>query len=628
MYRFGHSSFTQRRYDGGPWSWEPLLESIQCRHIYYNDLYEPVRSALRWWEVDLVRLPTSVRYLGTFACQGGLPLGLVGDADSRVVRYLRAVLNHAMEYRQSVDDTIDLARHPAHLLLPPTLRRDYVFRLVADLIEAVLALRDDAQGEDPITTLDRVRQGWRDTMPLSLENERARNLLTALLREAVQDRPPAGDFRVERFLRKTSVGWRLGAHIRLPVSISAEHLACHLEVSKDDLPPRMAVRVYGDRVHDVGLYAAESDNFVLMDLKKQYRTELWDAEAAAEIRLQFVSGGVVGEGVHPYRGAALGELPWAFRGDASECPFIGEGSVSNRAPEIFVLAPDGCTTVFEESSESESEMPDPSTEVKISVLNRAFWVITERTEIVMPYGRCVVKPSSDQMVEEDYCLQGQRYYDLESAHPLFIGVPRLRARLRVAKTGQTLRSISANEVTWRQRGRKVWQQCPGPFGLWEVRHVHDGEIRYLGRVGILPEKFRLSLEPGSDISEGYFKLHGVENIKISSHDQNVMIESKKENIFEDMFRIRVTVQDTYPPAYVHLSLHKGRLALVIKAPFPGRGGRFIRNDKPLDQELAVDDLYGVHAIALSPKDTEHFWLDGELKWDLYTIVKLPSPQCV
>ncbi len=592
----------QRRYDGGPWSWEPLLESIQCRHVYYHDLYEPVRSALRWWEVDIVRLPTSVRYLGTFACQGGLPLGLVGDADSKVAYYLRAVLNHAIEYRQCVNDSIDLA----HLLHPPTLRRDYVFRLADDLIEAVLDLRDDAQGKDPITTLDRVRPGWRDTMPLSLENERARNLLTSLLREAVQDRPPAGDFRVERFLRKTSVGWRLGAQIRLPVSISAERLARHLEISKDDLPPRMAVRVYGDRVHDVGLYAAESDNFVLMDLKKQYRTELWDAEAAAEIRLQFVSGGVVGEGVYPYRGAALGELPWAFRGDASECPFIGEGSVSNRAPEIFVLAPDGCTTVFKEFSGVESERPDPSTEANIRVLNRILWRIAERTVIETIHGRCLVRPSSGQMAAEDYRLEGRRCYDLEFGQPLFRGVP----KLRVARTGKVPRAVPSNEVTWRQTG-KEWQQFPDTYGLWRVRYMSGGEIRYLGSVGILPERFRLTLKPDSGM-EGDLVLSGAEAVKVSGQQEEIRLETQ---IKGDQVRIRVIAENTSaPPSKICFKLHwRDRAQLHVKAPFPGYGGHFSRDGKSLDQKFTIDDLYGVRAIALSPKDTQQFWLYGELK---------------
>ena len=607
---FYAAEWWQRQYDGHHWAWEPLLASIKW-HVHYPDLYEPVRAALRWWQADLVRLPTSIRYLGTFACQGGLPLGLVGDADSRVVQYLRAVLNHTAEYRKFVDDAIDLARDQQHLLRPPTLRRDYVFRLAADLIEAVLDLQNDAQGEDPISTLDQVRPGWRKTMPLALENERARDLLTGLLREAVQIRPPTDDFRVERFLRRTSVGWRLGARVRLPASIPAEHLAHHLNVSEGDLPPRLQVRVHGDRVRDVGLYAAQSDNFLLVARDTQSQTELWDTEAAAEIRLQFLSGDVVGEGVVPYRGTALGELPWAFRGDSNECPFIGEGSVSNRASEIVVLAPDGCSidrvSTLEESSARESEGLDPSTGDNIRVLSRVLWRIAEPASIKTAHGRCVVRPSSRQVVEEDYRLEGQRCYDLESAWPLFCGTP----SLRVFKAEQAPRAAPTNEVSWRQTGGE-WQQHPNAFGLWEVRHMRGGELRYLGRVGILPEQFRLSLAPGSDMSEGYLVLNGAEAVKVSGHSQEAVMTPRIEG---DLVRVHVATRNAAtPPARMHLRMHwQGTAGLAVQVPFPGHGGHFLRDDKPLDRGLAVDDLYGVRATALSPDDSQKFWVEGRLK---------------
>lgn len=115
----------QRHYNGGPLAWQPLLESVGWHGVHYPDLYMPVRVALHWWHVELVRLPTQISYLGTFACQGGLPLALVGDADSRVTQYLRAVLRHTAAYRQFVDDAIDLARDQQHRLRPPTLRRDW-----------------------------------------------------------------------------------------------------------------------------------------------------------------------------------------------------------------------------------------------------------------------------------------------------------------------------------------------------------------------------------------------------------------------------------------------------------------------------------------------------------------------
>ena len=601
----------QREYDGRHWAWEPLLESIGWGGVHYPDLYEPVRRAWGWWKVDLVRLPTSVRYLGTFACQGGLPLALVGHGHNSVTRYLRAVLKHTAAYRRFVEDPIDLARDQQYLLRPPTLRRDYVFRLAADLIEAVLDLQDDAQDdEDAIDTLDLTRPDWRRTMPLDLEDERARDLLTGLLREAGRDRTsPADDFRVERFLRRTGIGWRLGARVRLPALISAAALARQLGVRTDDLPPRLQACIGGESTRVVGLYAARSDDFLLAR-DTRGPTEFWDAEAAGEVRLRFRAVNPIGEPVLPYRGGALGELPWAFRiGDDYE--FTGEGSVANRSPELLVLVPDGYAPdrgePITEPLASGSEGAAQGSDAQVRVLGRALWRVSERTAIETESGRCVITPSSGQATEEEYRLSGRRFHGLESAWPLFRGPP----ILRLARAEQPARAVPAGEVGWRQAGGD-WQPRPTGSGLWEVRHVRAGELRHLGRAGVLPERFDCSIEPGPDMNQGHLMLIGGEHARVAGDDPDTVVTARTEG---DDVRVEVAAKDVVaPPVRVKLRLHwPGAAALVVEAPFPGQGGRILREGQPLNRALAVDELYGVRAMALSPDPAQKFRIEGELK---------------
>ena len=600
----------QRKYDGRHWAWEPLLESIGWGGIHYPDLYDPVRKAWGWWKVDLVRLPTSIRYLGTFACQGGLPLALVGHGQNSVTRFLRAVLKHTVAYRRFVEDPIDLAREQQHLLRPPTLRRDYVFRLAADLIEAVLDLQDDAQDEDPISSLDQTRLGWRRTMPLDLEDERARDLLTGLLREAGRDRTSStDDFHVERFLRRTGIGWRVGARVRLPTSISADDLARRLEVPTAELPPRLQVCTGGKSTHVVGLYAARSEDFLLARGAHGV-TEFWDTEAAGEVRLRFRSKGWIGDSVLPYRGGALGELPWAFRiGDDYE--FIGEGSVANRSPEVLVLVPDECALgrgePVVEPPVSGSEEAAQRTDVQVRVLDRTLWRISERTEIETESGCCVISPSSGQGTEEEYRLTGQRFHALESAWPLFRSSP----TLRLARAERPARAVPASEVGWRQAGGD-WQPRPTGFGLWEVRHVHGGVLRHLGRAGILPQRFECSIEPGPGMNQGHLMLTGGEYARVAGADPETVVTARTER---DAVRVEVAAKDAgVPPVRVKLRLHwPGAAELAVEAPFPGQGGRILWEGQPLKRGLAVDELYGVRAMALSPDRTQKFWIEGELR---------------
>jgi len=142
-----------------------------------------------------------------------------------------------------------------------------------------------------------------------------------------------------------------------------------------------------------------------------------------------LAGGEVGEPVVPQRGSGLGELPWAFR-SGDDGAFIGEGSVSNRAPEIVAPVPDGCTLVRLNSKVESSPVPGTAPagepEDRVHALSRTLRRISEPTAADTGSGRCVIRPSSVHAAEEEHRLSGQRFHDLESAFPLFRDAPILR----------------------------------------------------------------------------------------------------------------------------------------------------------------------------------------------------------
>ena len=590
----------QRRYDGSHWAWGPLLDSIRW-DIHYRELYEPVRRAWHWWRVDLVRLPTSVRYLGTFACQGGLPLAVMRRPGNKVTTYLRAVLKHTVAYRQFVEDPIELARDQQRLLRPPTLCRDYVLRLAADLIEAVLHVQSDARSSDPLAALDRTRPGWRDAMPLDLEDAQARELLTGLLREARETRVSSAiEFRVERFVRHTALGWRLGASVQLPTTLAAEDFARLIGVSGTDLPPRLEVRTQGDRI--LGWYAARSEDFVLASTTRS-PIEFWDENAAGEVRLRFLAGDEIGESMVPKRGAALSELPWSFR-TGDECSFVGEGTVSSRAPEMLVL-------VSKSSSLHGSEPPDGSAmaEGSVHALDRFVWRVSAPVVVETTSGRCTIRPSSQQAPDEEYRLSGKRLYDLSAAHPLFLGTP----ILRVAKADGTPRALPAREIEWRTGGRE-WRASPTGPGLWQVRHVHAGELRFLGRVGVLPRSMSVAIEPGQEISKGHVLLQNADGVRVAAKRGDATATFA---VVDSGIRVHATATDSAnPPVRLLLRLQwPGASELVADVPFPGQGGRFVVNGRSVHSRISLDQLYGVKATALSPSRLRRFWLEGELRAD-------------
>lgn len=594
----------QRKYDGRRWAWEPLLGSIDWSSVAYTDLYPGVRDAWRWWRIQPVRLPSSTRFLGTFACHGGLPLALIGDKTSPVTRYLRAVLNHTQAYGRVVDDPIELAKDKEHLLRPPTLRRDYVFRLAADLICSVLDLQPYIDSDNPIASLDGHRPDWRESMPLDLGSALALDLLVGLLREAAQGREVhVDDFRVQRFLRHTSADWRLGAELRLPESISGARLALQLGMSSSALPARMEVRVAARGVHSVGVYVHvntdEEDDYRLAG--RQAPLELWNDDAAGEIRLRFLAGDYLGNDLVPAGGASLSELPWAFRADEHECPLIGEGTVSSRASEIVVLANIGDASSLDGAAQQDE------------VLGRVLWRVREPLTIDTDVGPCTVRPGVAEGRSEEYRLFGERCYEMDCRLPLFRGTP----TLQVNGTSGIPKNVPKHEVQWRRTGGD-WMSDPGN-GTWAVRHVVDGELRFHARVGILPIGMSTKLEPGQDMGEGCVAFRGAEGVRIATEDSKVTIRHDGGAI-----RAELRAATTDPPTVVVFKLlWPPAPELLVEVPFPGHGAKFLREGQPVGDLAAVNELYGMRAVALSPLPGDKYWIEGELKApDLGPLVKV------
>ena len=592
-----------QRSSTGQSAWEPLLQSIGWQRVHYPELYEPVKAAWKWWKVDLVRLPTSTRYLGTFACQGGLPLALIGDSTSPIARYLRGLLKHYVAYGRFVHDPIDLAREKQHLLKPPTLRRDYVLRLAVELVEAVVDLREEvADVADPIAALDERQPGWRSRMPLDLGSARALGLLESLFREVSSQSIQAGDdFSVERYLRQTDSGWRLCAEVRTPASIPATVLASRLGVGAQDLPPRLEVRVTGNRTESVGRYAARGDEFVQV-AGRDRSTLILDHDAAQEVHLEFVAGNRLGEPVTPRRGAELSELPWIFGGGSAhdDWRLIGEGSGGSRYPTLRLLLATG-TDVVDADVGAVANLTE--------VLGRRLIEITAPVAFATSAGRCRVRPSSENEREDDYRFVGRRCYAFDCVHPLFYGRP----NLRLSKGEQALSTVPQGEMSWRRVGGGWGLANPIGSGLWECRHVADGEVRFFGRAYLVPEKFRIHAKSGATHREGYLTLDPAKGLRVASQDPVYSIEADAAGD-SVVLHVFAADNDDRLPARVRATLSwDGADECMAALPFPGRGARFVSGGGDTPGTASVSALYGIRAVAFSGDARDGYRLEGELR---------------
>ena len=288
---------------------------------------------------------------------------------------------------------------------------------------------------------------------------------------------------------------------------------------------------------------------------------------------------------------------------------------------ILVLVPEGHTpdggTVLVDPANETSEESGQDLAEPFRVLGRTLWRVSDKTSIETGSGRCVIRPSSGISTAEEYRFSGDRFYGFESPWPLYRGRPTLRA----AKAERAARAVPGNEVGWRQ-GKGEWQTQPTGYGLWDVRHIGAEELRHFSRAGILPERFVLSVRPGHDMTEGELVLTDAEAVMVAGSDPDTKVSATTTG---EELRIQIKATDpNTPPVRTRLRLlWPSATELPVQAPFPGHGGRFLREGRPFDHDLAADDLYGVRATALSPDKQQEFWIEGELKaLDVGTLLRV------
>ena len=77
--------------------------------------------------------------------------------------------------------------------------------------------------------------------------------------------------------------------------------------------------------------------------------------------------------------------------------------------------------------------------------------------------------------------------------------------------------------------------------MWEVRHLRDGELRHLGRAGILPARFDLTIEPGTDMGQGHLVLTQAQGVRVVGvgQDAEAVVTARTEG---DDARIHVATR--------------------------------------------------------------------------------------
>jgi hypothetical protein len=562
----------RRNYDGTGFAWEPIVSAIGASVDTWNptERSECVERGLQGWQLRLSN-SHGLRYLGSIAFQGGLPMRLLASARGPIGGILKRALKLAGGGRTDAAEILEWIKSLAHFL-PNSYRQNEVFVLLAEVVLTILRLKQQANlaiGADVVAELDRAVKGWKDEFPLPIDDHQAIELfkLAIGLPPSEQDHRNQAIF-VERWLDTSDQGcFQLRSEIVVPEFLDSAPLARLFGIELENLSRTLTLRFpRGEQAVDVSLRRlAGQDRYRVERRTLDRRGDLATAEHTMLLLI------ATGEARHKEvaRGEALDpELPWIFEqgaDSANPCRLIRQGSGAIAGFEGILCIPQDWDL-----------RPDDGASVdckgQLSGGTRRVWTIRGGIRIDACDGlHYRVRCGQAAATEDRFDLRGQRYWDLFD-HPAvaFRGVPKL---YQVSEYG--LERLAHGPLAWRVPGGRFAQrpeEISGPVSaIWPAQ----GETKWRTRVVLLPEQASMAVEPGADPASGALRFANWDLLTMDCDTPGV---SSQTRINGATVVLDLTFEgEGHPPEWCSVNaVWRGNPNIVrLRVPFPAKGVRSI-----------------------------------------------------
>ncbi len=605
----------RRHYASGPWKWQPIFNALNWPEIDQATRSRFVERGLRYWKRPLLRRGDDRGFLLTVACEGGFPVNLIRNDTGYLRAFLRAILRDYANYASAGVDAAEFAS--IHLnYLPVTLRQPMLQELAGILIKSIWELQTQiTQVDNPIAELDGLDQNWRQRLPIAIEDHAANALVSALLQQAKKIRTGvANRLRIARRLIRIGENWELHAELLLPDTINQKLLIEELG-ARSSLGERLEMQmVWGKKVVRVASLVQQGDSYNVYPHDRRHLQIRENATTTISC-LIYERGQRVGGLPLPGGSALTDELPLVFvdrEGGGQVLEFVGQGSLSSRFSEVYVLAHVKPENLDANSNGNESALITERLEMfdREASLYRASGEFNIKLDEAVT---CVIRTRQKEESGADYRFEGRQDYLCEAKWPVFIGVPRLK---RVYENGSA-NYVNAEELYWsKTTGKRIWWKVTAakPRGLVDFRHIQNGEGLYACSVIVLPENAEIKLVPSDKNNEGVIALGNLQTSLVSWQQQEGL-DIKKSVEDRTIFLQCSAKKSTIGKINLKLAWSDGcDCDLVI--PFPTEGGRFVNPDGkivPASEYLALDDLCGYSAVAVSLRGGQRFYVQGKLK---------------
>lgn len=586
----------RREYDGSGWSWEPIVNSLGADPEGWSHAQRSVciEHGLADWKIPMSQ-SRGFRFLSSVALQGGLPMKLLAAAEGKLGTLLSRVLRDAAGSRTRDNEIEEWIRHQASTL-PDTYQRPEIYRLLTDIILAVLELKERTTlslDKDPIARLDAADPEWRERFPLPIEDNQARQLLEQLVKEAatVRTQRSAAFAVAERKLEMDGADWTLRSALIIPEFVESSFLKATFGIAPEYILPR-----------SISLQSEQGNNRSEMAATRLAGRETFriarglpliaDKDAAAEQWLSLLLADGTQKRVLTYKGEHLSpDLPWLFADNEGTVPtFVRQGSGVVPGSTGILCIP-------------KSWIPEPQLGAEahhcgcIIGLDRHVWRFRGSVK-VHDEADATFKCRSGQAESDDSYVgwSGTRCTEIGWLSPTmaFRGIPRL---CYMSEHSQP-RPV-AGQIDWRSTGRCITNPADfiGPVeGMW----LSHGEIQWRSRLVLLGKAGRLRLSPGTTPCSGTLQFDDWRLAGAFSETNEISVSS---HVSGDSLAVTVEYFGTgSPPEFCELSLlwmgnpQRAR----VRLPFPAFGvycfdskGQRLSND----HLLSIESMFGVRLVA-------------------------------
>lgn len=572
-----------------------------------------ITLGLNWWGREIIHEEGGTqRFLLTIACEGGIPMQLLHNADTRLSNYFRALLTALHEGGKTPIES--LARRE-FMLLPVSLRQEVVFEVSARLVQAIADLQPLIRDADePIRALNRANPSWRETLPLPLNDSTVELLLGNLLRHAQDlEKGATSKVRWQRTLTRQGDAWTLSSAVPLPDRIEPDQL--RQWSGWTEVPDRLRLLLtVSEQTRTVVLLSliARGDTvpFYRCEGLNSLGLALTGRKAMAAAALT-ISDGVRESRIRVAGEQGLSDLPWVFiQGQAAAgWRLLAEGSARSRQPEA-VIAVDPADQV--------TASPGAGEVLRIGSLDplrRVLYRVTGAVQVVAADGdRCDIRCAADQdMAETTYLLSGKQLSVAIGNRLPYLGTPTIYA----VDGDSRSRPLSPSALSWSSAGtgRLAWSsdlaRCTGRIWIRATDPDRGGTL--LRRcIEVIPPGTKVAMRVGSGTQTGLIELSGLDGGHVEVPPSIGLVLTQTET------GARLELDAQAPPDLTSIAFRlswPGQTPIDVLLPAPRRGGAFAHAGRTLgDNELvAMERLGGTLAVARGPEGSGRYYVEATLR---------------